>query len=290
MGDGQSGPDRVRHGYAPGASDVRLVTASFRTHHFLPHAHSEYAVAVISRGVEAVRWRGADERAGTGDLLLLDAEVLHAGRPAAPQGWDYRVFYVPPALLTEIGGRRPVFPAPAPRDPELAARLVRAHRLLSDPATASLLAEETLHDALARVLARHATRGPDRLPQASWPAVVRTIQRYLAADIRRTPSLAELAEVAAMPRFTLLRAFRAAAGVTPHGYLLALRLRHAQQLLTAGHSVARAAADSGFYDQAHLHRHFRRTFAAPPGQFARTRNGPRGRVRNDVQDGPGGAP
>jgi hypothetical protein len=78
--------DRVWHGYAPGADDVRLVTASFLAHRFVPHAHSEYAIAVISRGVETVRYRGADERAGAGDLLLLDAEVIHAGRPAVPRG------------------------------------------------------------------------------------------------------------------------------------------------------------------------------------------------------------
>jgi AraC-like DNA-binding protein len=280
--DKQPAADRVGHRYAPGASDVRLVTASFRTHRFVPHAHSEYAIAVIGRGAEAVRYRGADEYAGPGSLLLLDAEVIHAGRPAAPQGWDYRVFYVPPGLLAEIAGRRPAFPAATPRDPELAARLVRVHRLLGEPATSPLLACEQLHQVLALVLARHAACGLNRPSGAIGPAALAAVQDYLAADIRRTPSLAELA---GMPRFALLRAFRAATGVTPHGYLLALRLRHAQQSLTAGHSVARAAADSGFYDQAHLHRHFRRTFASTPGQFARA-----GRARNDVQDCPAAGP
>ncbi|WP_433186057.1 AraC family transcriptional regulator [Actinoallomurus sp. CA-150999] len=277
----QAGADRVRHRYAPGADEVRLVTASFRTHHFVPHAHSEYAIAVIDRGAEAVRYRGADERVGAGGLLLLDAEVIHAGRPAAPEGWDYRVFYVPPDLLAEIAGRRPTFPAATPRDPELAARLVRVHRLLGEPGTAPLPACEQLHQVLTLVLARHAACGPVQPSRASWPASIGRIKGYLAADIGRTPSLAELAELAGMPRFVLLRAFRAETGVTPHGYLLALRLRHAQQLLTAGHSVARAAADSGFYDQSHLHRHFRRTFAATPGEFARA-----GRACNDVQGGP----
>lgn len=280
----QSAADRVRHAYAPGASDVRLVTASFRTHRFVPHAHSEYAIAVIGRGAETVRYRGADECAGAGGLLLMDAEVIHAGRPAVPQGWDYRVFYVPPGLLAEIGGRRPTFPAATPRDAELATRLVQVHKLLGEQGTSPLLACERLHQVLALVLARHAGCGqaPPRVPRA---AAVGAVREYLGADIRRTPSLAELAELAGMPRFALLRAFRAATGVTPHGYLLALRLRHAQQLLTAGHSVARAAADSGFYDQAHLHRHFRRAFAATPGQFARA-----GRARNGVQDCPAAGP
>src|SRR5262249_50821603 len=165
-----------------GAGEVRLVTASFRTHHFVPHAHSEYAIAVIDRGAEAVRYRGADERVGAGGLLLLDAEVIHAGRPAAPEGWDYRVFYVPPGLLAEIAGRRPPSPTGPPRDPELPARLVRVHRLLGEPGTAPLPACEQLHQVLTLVLARHAACGPAQPSRASWPAAIGRIKGYLAAD------------------------------------------------------------------------------------------------------------
>ena len=85
MQDKQPAADRVWHRYAPGASDVRLVTASFRTHRFVPHAHSEYAIAVIGRGAEAVRYRGADEYTGAGSLLLLDAEAIHAAATLRPE-------------------------------------------------------------------------------------------------------------------------------------------------------------------------------------------------------------
>ncbi|KAA9166348.1 AraC family transcriptional regulator [Amycolatopsis acidicola] len=257
--------DVVEHRY--GARDTRLVAASFRTHHFVPHAHSEYAIAAISRGVEDVRYRGATEHAPAGSLLLLDADTLHAGRPGVDEGWDYRVFYVPPSLLEELAGHRPTFPDPVPHDPALAARLLRLHRR-ADPE--SLAAQEEFATVCLELIRRY-TRG--RINPAP-PLHVRKIQQHLAADLQHTPSLDELATVAGLPRFRLLRAFRRDTGITPHGYLLQLRLRRAQQLLTAGHTVARAATESGFYDQAHLHRHFRRTFGATPGRFA----------RNDVQD------
>ncbi|MDQ0381706.1 AraC family transcriptional regulator [Amycolatopsis thermophila] len=253
--------DRVEHRYGP--ENIRLVTASFRGHHFVPHTHSEYAIAVVERGVEAVRYRGVTEHAPAGSLLLLDADTVHAGRPAVAEGWDYRVFYVPPELLAELAGHRPRFTTPTPHDPDLTARLTGLHR---DPAL------DTLEEAFSLVLARYSSTAPD---EADAPAVVRRVRRALHADLHHTPSLEELAEFAGMPRFQLLRAFRRETGLTPHGYLRQLRLRHAQQLLTAGHTVARAAAESGFHDQSHLHRHFRRTFGGTPGSFA----------RNDVQGG-----
>ncbi|GAB3139559.1 AraC family transcriptional regulator [Microbispora hainanensis] len=281
--------DLVEHRY--GRDDMRLVTASFRTHRFVPHAHSEYAVAAIERGVEAVRYRGATEHAPAGSLLLLDADTIHAGRPGIAEGWDYRVFYIPQPLLVELAGHRPAFSSPTPHDPRLAARLIRLHRRQDQT---SLAAQEEFEALCSEILARYTRRGIAPAPSApirtapSGPirtaplgpirtaplGPIQKVQRHLAEDLRRTPSLDELAQVAGLPRFQLLRAFRRETGVTPHGYLLQLRLRCAQQLLTAGHTVARAAAESGFYDQAHLHRHFRRTFAATPGRFA----------RNDVQD------
>ncbi|MCA4725428.1 AraC family transcriptional regulator [Mycolicibacterium fortuitum] len=252
--------DVVEHRYGPG--DIRLVTASFRSHHFVPHAHSEYAIAAIERGVEAVRYRGATEHAPEGSLLLLDADTIHAGRPGIPEGWDYRVFYLPPALLIELAGHRPSFQVATPHDPRLAARLLRLHRRRDQD---TLAAQEEFEALCTEIIARFTRRTVPSPP----PLLVRKVQRHLAADLRRTPALDELATVAGLPRFQLLRAFRRETGVTPHGYLLQLRLQCAQQLLTAGHTVAHAAAESGFYDQAHLHRHFRRAFAATPGRFGR---------------------
>jgi len=257
----------VEHHYAPG--DIRLVTGKFSDHRFEPHEHSEFAIAAISRGVEAVRYRGADEVAPAGSLLLLDAEVLHAGRPAIPEGWDYRVFYAPPELLAELSGRVPRFRVVTPHDPALARRLTALHQLL--PTASELEATERLAEVFGELLGRY---GAARTPDRPATGVAAGIQRLLSEDLTRTPSLEELAGFAQLPRFQLLRAFRSETGTTPHRYLRQLRLRNAQQLLTAGYSVARAAAESGFHDQAHLHRHFRRTFAATPGTFS----------RNGVQD------
>ncbi|MCI2420604.1 AraC family transcriptional regulator [Saccharopolyspora sp. K220] len=281
--------DHVSHSFPPGYDSVRLVSASLRSHHFRPHAHAEYAIAVVERGVEAVRYRGSTEYAPTGSLLLLDAEVLHAGRPGAEEGWDYRVFYVAPSLLREITSKRAETPGPAPsfaepvrNDPRLAQRLSRVHRLMQTPLADRLEVQEQFYDALAELLARHTASSP---PPTDKPdeqlAMVRQVREFLAADLHHTPSLDDLATEVSLSRFGLLRAFQRATGLTPHGFLIQLRLRKAQDLLSAGHTVADAAAASGFSDQSHLHRHFRATFGAPPGRFARRRQ-----ICNDVQATP----
>jgi AraC-like DNA-binding protein len=67
-----------------------------------------------------------------------------------------------------------------------------------------------------------------------------------------------------------VRSFARAYGVSPHAYLVGRRVELARKLLLAGASPADTAVGAGFYDQAHLTRHFRRHTSVTPGAYARS--------------------
>ena len=48
-----------------------------------------------------------------------------------------------------------------------------------------------------------------------------------------------------------------------------MEMAEARRLLLDGMPPATVAAEVGFYDQAHLHRHFRNHLATTPGRFQR---------------------
>jgi transcriptional regulator GlxA family with amidase domain len=54
----------------------------------------------------------------------------------------------------------------------------------------------------------------------------------------------------------------------PHRYLLAQRILRARRLLESGEPIAAVAAATGFVDQSHLHRHFRRGLDVTPAEYA----------------------
>ena len=56
-------------------------------------------------------------------------------------------------------------------------------------------------------------------------------------------------------------------GLAPHEYQVQLRVNRARALLESGESAAQAALDSGFADQSHLNRHFRRILGLTPGAY-----------------------
>ena len=80
-------------------------------------------------------------------------------------------------------------------------------------------------------------------------------------------SLDTLAHEAGIGPFHLCRVFRRDIGLSPHAYQVHVRMRLAKSLLMEGMPISHVAAESGFADQAHLTRHFKRMFGVTPGRY-----------------------
>ena len=94
--------------------------------------------------------------------------------------------------------------------------------------------------------------------------------RFFDQRFAERVTMKEVARVACLSPDHFVEVFRLTVGCTPHQYLVQCRLRHARQLIASeGHrrSLAEIALASGFFDQAHLTRHFRRAFGQSPGQW-----------------------
>jgi len=79
--------------------------------------------------------------------------------------------------------------------------------------------------------------------------------------------VSEMAARIGMSREGFSRMFARRWGMPPHAFRLTSRLNHARKLLRAGESIAAVAAETGFADQSHFGRWFRRTFGVTPGQY-----------------------
>jgi AraC family transcriptional regulator len=92
--------------------------------------------------------------------------------------------------------------------------------------------------------------------------------RHMEKNAHESLDLDRIASVAAMSKFHFLRVFRRIVGVTPHQYLLNLRLRRAaQHLLTSTDPVSKIAFDAGFGDLSTFNAAFRTIFGKSPRLF-----------------------
>jgi AraC-like DNA-binding protein len=100
---------------------------------------------------------------------------------------------------------------------------------------------------------------------------MRRVCDYLHEHAEKATTLDELAAVAGLSRFELVRQFHMSFGLPPHAYRTQLRINKAKRLLASGLPLVEIANALGFADQAHLTRVFKRTVGATPGRYQASR-------------------
>ena len=254
-------------------SNLEVLHATYITHAFALHAHEGFALGVIEAGAERFHYRGAQHVAPAGTIVAVNPGEPHTGQAAAQTGWRYRMLYPASELLQRAAAgvadrprTMPTFPAPVIHDPALAQLIVRTHEAL-DAAISPLERESRLVWMLAELVRRHATERPAlprSVPEHRHIAVVRD---YIEAHYAESLLLDELAALVSFSPYHLLRTFRQAVGFPPHAYQTQLRVAEAKRLLSASVPIAEVALRTGFADQSHLSRHFKRLVGVPPGKY-----------------------
>ena len=238
-------------------------------HHFPRHAHDQFGMGLIARGAQR-SWSGVGVvSAEAGDMIMVNPGEIHDGIPLGGKARGWRIVYFDPAVMAGLVNEefsKPVEIArPVARDPLLARRFTRLFVCLTERHRDTLRTEEEMIRTLMRLLRRH---GVERLRSGGpSPSVAKAIRRLESAPSEPV-TLAELAALSGVSRFQLLRGFVREIGITPHAYLVQLRVRHARRLLTHAHTPAQAALLAGFADQSHLTRAFVRQFGITPGRYS----------------------
>lgn len=104
-------------------------------------------------------------------------------------------------------------------------------------------------------------------PPLRSKCLVRDVIDYLRQHYSHQVTLQELSTHMHTNPFVLTRQFRREIGMTPHDYLLTLRIAQAKRFILEGFSLVHVAQACGFSDQSHLTRQFKRKVGVTPGHF-----------------------
>lgn len=255
--------------------DLELLHARYIRHAFARHTHEGATIGIIEDGAERFYYRGAMHTAVAGQIVTFDPEEPHSGEAADQYGWRFRLFYINPSLFHQLGGdpqkfahRAPHFRQPIIDDPLFATALRQLHLQLESPGN-KLERQSSFFDVMARFTERHAR--PTLTTQAlkQNKEVVSRVRQYLDLNYNQNVTLESLASVANLSSYHLVRVFRATVGLPPHAYLGQIRINHAKRLLLLRQSVADVAFLTGFSDQSHLTKHFKKMTGVTPGKYQR---------------------
>lgn len=233
------------------------------------HWHEEYQFCLITDGGGELNYRGTRHDTPTSSLFVVHPGEIHSNDTKT--GCSFRTAYVDQVLMAEAtaspSGTAPYFGSSMVFNKEVVQSFYRMH-VLAERGIGGLEFEASLVS-FAELLALKANFGCEIVPAKDEPVAVKTIQEYIAANYDRSISLRDLASLVELSPFHLSRIFSHSVGIPPHAFQTQVRVSVAKRSLRDGRSVADAAAQAGFSDQSHFHRHFRRLMKVTPGEYLR---------------------
>ncbi|WP_249199364.1 AraC family transcriptional regulator [Photobacterium sp. GJ3] len=253
-------------------SGIELLSAAFTQFEFSRHWHDELAIGVIESGAEGLFYRGSNIIVPQQQIVAINPAEIHTGFPGSAQGWRYRMFYFSPEFIARCFAETPAHVSPVIdraviHHPELFHLLFQLHVSLESPSL-DLTRDSLLITALEMLFTNYGNaRHVASLTTSDKKSPV-LVRDYLQDHWQDNVALDELAHLCGQTKFKIIRDFKTQYGMTPHQYLLMLKVQRAKTLLRQGQSCADTALACGFFDQSHFTRNFKRAFGVPPRHYA----------------------
>ena len=225
----------------------------------------------MERGNHTLEVCGQKEAVAANDIVALNPGRINSA-PPSEVGYAYRGIYPSVDMVVEAASEvykkavEPDFSAPILHDEgysrQLSGLIDRIERR-DDP----LASEFELNEWLVRMIARHSTPFTTLTAPGAEDRAFEQARDYINDRFETPITLKEISAAAGLSPFQLGRVFHRKIGIAPHAYCINVRVNRAKQLLRAGQSIGEVAVNTGFTDQSHLTRWFKRLTGVTPGRF-----------------------
>lgn len=235
------------------------------------HWHEEYQFCFIQAGGGELFYRGVHHHTPSISLFIVHPGEVHSNQTQTD--CSFRSIYIEPEFIRQTvfgwsGEHRrqlPFFPNPMVFDREIMTDYLFFHLLENSSTT--LERQSAILEMLVKLLTRHAQEKPGMKAAGRENSAVKKAREYILAHHERNISLEELARVSNLSNFHLTRVFTKEVGMPPHAFQTQTRIAKAKKLIRDGLPLSEIALLTGFADQSHFIRHFKRLLKITPGEY-----------------------
>jgi AraC-like DNA-binding protein len=268
-------PDQVEYQQVDGVPGLVLGSARFSDFGFDRHFHLDYHIGLVTEGVQRQWFGGKTVLLGPGCISVMPPGEMHDGIAENGAAYTLKTFRLSQELVSELAAeigdthREPELAGAFLDDPALAGHLLRLHDAMQRSSDADGFDVQTEWLNLLEFLLRESRAiVPATFKGGLSPQQWSRVREFSLSHLDEKLTLETLAAICGLGKFQFLRQFKQSVGMTPHAWLMRLRLERACALL-ASHSLAIVdiAQAVGFYDQSHFNRAFRQAFGVAPSGY-----------------------
>lgn len=237
---------------------------------FKPHMHKKFCIGAVLQG--RVRYQvGAEEATlAPGSLALINPESLHSCNSIDGEKRSFAMLYLDTDWCLQV--QKSLWQTenfvPVERvkitDSDLYDFYCESTRKLMDDKVHLLNKEQLLVELVSSIFEKTCRTLPVSICGHDHSE---KLKHLLSSNLRDDLSLEALAAELGVNPFTMIRQFKAGTGITPHAYRMNCRIARAREYLRRGQDIAEIALECGFFDQSHLHRHFKAHTSVTPKEY-----------------------
>ncbi len=243
-----------------------LLEASFTNKTFAPHFHDEYSIALITSGTHNFTCNKNDFAARPGDIRLINPHDIHVCKSKT---WGY-ITFTPDNNFVEAFSEscqkelhNIMFVNPVIRNHKLAKLFVDLNSATKEWQD-ELMAENILEELVVNLISSYSNnKTKAKNISYSRKKLLQSVE-YMKTNFGESLKLEKLANISALSKYHFLRKFKEEFNMTPHSYLLQIRVQNAKNMLLQNRALSDIAFSCGFSDQSHFTRVFNKIYGMSP--------------------------
>jgi len=232
------------------------------------HLSESHVLVFVHAGGGLLRARGRDHELRAPVTLVVEPDEYIVWTADEASALGLLEIHVPPAVVGSL--------LLAPTEPRPSGVLRVSGSLVAESVeelAAAIASDEATRDIggfVARLSAGWKNAAPlDEQPPPFCAHHASKARDFLEGRASAKVTLADLERLTRRNRFEIVRSFKRAFGVTPLRFQAHRRVANARALLRRGYRPVDVAREVGFFDQSHLHRHFKNFIGVTPADYRR---------------------
>lgn len=241
-------------------------------HKFPVHTHDSYCIGIITKGLRTGFLNTKYTTIHEGQIFILNPGEPHSCETQANSGHDYLVISIPQTFFqsnyyqTETTWSIPHFKKNIIQDHLLCQNIYNWYFSITH--TIQLEKKKSLLiSLLMNLIVQYSEKNSNAtLYEDNYFRILEVIE-YIKDHYDEKISISKLAHIANLSPFYFCKVFHKIIGLSPNSFQIQTRIKKACNLILKGESLADIAIHTGFNDQSHFYRFFKRNLGLTPLQY-----------------------
>lgn len=213
-----------------------------------PHTHDELTLGCIRGGETCLTLNNREYFLKAGDVIIIPAHTVHLCSPMDPKNFSYVILHISPEWIDREFNNRDISPGVITPDINL------FNRLMDE------VDKDSVYEFFSQI--------PNLAIKESIPARnLKEIKGYIDEYYTVELSIDELSQRFSINKYSFIRSFKKEYYLSPHQYIMNLRINRAKELIKRGDDFTSVTYDCGFYDQSHFIKTFKTYTGLTPEKF-----------------------